>query len=159
MRLTLIAVGRLKRGPERDLVARYHERAVKAGRSVGFRAVDLVEVSESPARDTARRMTEESIAIASVIPDGAAVVILDERGDSLDSAGFTKALQRWRDEARDVAFVIGGPDGLAEALRDRAERRLAFGAATWPHQLVRVMLLEQIYRAVTILSGHPYHRE
>ena len=159
MRLTIIAVGRLKRGPERDLVARYHERAVKAGRSVGFRAVDLVEVSESPARDTARRMTEESIAIASVIPDGAAVVILDERGDSLDSAGFTRILQRWRDEARDVAFVIGGPDGLADSLRDRAERRLGFGAATWPHQLVRVMLLEQLYRAVTILSGHPYHRE
>jgi len=159
MRLTIIAVGRLKRGPERDLVARYHERAAKAGRGVGFRAVDLVEVSESPARDTARRMTEESIAITSVIPEAAAVVILDERGDSLDSAGFTKLLQRWRDEARDVAFVIGGPDGLADSLRDRAERRLAFGAATWPHQLVRVMLLEQLYRAVTILSGHPYHRE
>jgi 23S rRNA (pseudouridine1915-N3)-methyltransferase len=160
MRLTIIAVGRLKRGPERDLVARYHERAVKAGRSVGFRAVDLVEVSESPARDTARRMTEESIAIASVIPEGAAVVILDERGESLDSAGFTRMLQRWRDDGREaLAFVIGGPDGLADSLRDRSERRLAFGAATWPHQLVRVMLLEQVYRAVTILSGHPYHRE
>jgi 23S rRNA (pseudouridine1915-N3)-methyltransferase len=160
MRLTIIAVGRLKRGPERDLVASYHERAVKAGRSVGFRAVDLVEVSESPARDTARRMTEESIAIASVIPEGAAVVILDERGESLDSAGFTRMLQRWRDDGREaLAFVIGGPDGLADSLRDRAERRLAFGAATWPHQLVRVMLLEQLYRAVTILSGHPYHRE
>ena len=160
MRLTIAAVGRLKRGPERDLVARYHERALKAGRSVGFRAVDLVEINESPARDAARRMTEESIAIASVIPDGATVVVLDERGESLNSQAFTDVLRRWRDNGREaVAFVIGGPDGIAANLRDRAELRLAFGAATWPHQLVRVMLLEQIYRAVTILSGHPYHRE
>jgi 23S rRNA (pseudouridine1915-N3)-methyltransferase len=160
MRLTIAAVGRLKRGPERDLVARYHDRALKAGRSVGFRAVDLVEINESPARDAARRMTEESIAIATVIPDGAAVVVLDERGESLNSPAFTEILRRWRDNGREAAvFVIGGPDGIAGNLRDRAELRLAFGGATWPHQLVRVMLLEQIYRAVTILSGHPYHRE
>jgi 23S rRNA (pseudouridine1915-N3)-methyltransferase len=160
MRLTIAAVGRLKRGPERDLVARYHERALKAGRSVGFRAVDLVEINESPARDAARRMTEESIAIASVIPDGATIVVLDERGETLGSQAFTDVLRRWRDNGREaVVFVIGGPDGIAGNLRDRAELRLAFGAATWPHQLVRVMLLEQIYRAVTILSGHPYHRE
>lgn len=160
MRLTVAAVGRLKRGAERDLVARYHERAVKAGRAIGFRALDLVEIGESPARDAARRMTEESIAIASVIPDGAAVVVLDERGENLDSPSFADLLRCWRDNGRPAAaFVIGGPDGIAVTLRQRAELRLAFGAATWPHQLVRVMLLEQLYRAVTILSGHPYHRE
>ena len=106
-----------------------------------------------------RRMLEESIAIANVIPERAVTVILDERGESLDSASFAGRLQGWRAEDRPaVVFVIGGDDGLAPSLRDKAELRLAFGAATWPHQLVRIMLLEQLYRAVTILSGHPYHR-
>ena len=85
--------------------------------------------------------------------------MLDQRGESLDSAAFAALLGRWRDDGRPAAvFVIGGADGLAPSLRDKAQLRLAFGAATWPHQLVRVMLLEQIYRAATILAGHPYHR-
>ncbi len=104
-------------------------------------------------------MIEESIALANVIPDRAVIVLLDERGDNLDSAALAAQLRRWRDDGRPAAvFVIGGDDGLAPSLRDKATLRLAFGAATWPHQLVRVMLLEQLYRAVTILSGHPYHR-
>ena len=104
-------------------------------------------------------MVEESIALANVIPDKAVVLILDERGESLDSATLASRLGRWRDDGRPAAvFIIGGDDGLAPSLRDKASVRLAFGAATWPHQLVRVMLLEQIYRAVSILSGHPYHR-
>ena len=159
MRVVIAAVGRMKQGPERELAERYRKRAATSGRTAGLHDFDIVEIKESRAGETQRRVLEESIAIANIIPERAVTVVLDERGDSLDSAGFTKTLQRWRDEARDVAFVIGGPDGLAESLRDRAERRFAFGAATWPHQLVRVMLLEQLYRAVTILSGHPYHRE
>ena len=104
-------------------------------------------------------MVEESIALANVIPDRAVTVLLDEHGDNLDSAALATQLQRWRDDGRPAAvFVIGGDDGLAPSLRDKATLRLAFGAATWPHQFVRVMLLEQLYRAVTILSGHPYHR-
>jgi 23S rRNA (pseudouridine1915-N3)-methyltransferase len=105
-------------------------------------------------------MLEESIALANVIPDGAAVVLLDPKGDNLDSPSLTARLRAWRDGGREtVAFLIGGPDGLAPILAEKATIRLAFGAATWPHQLVRVMLLEQLYRVVTILSGHPYHRE
>jgi 23S rRNA (pseudouridine1915-N3)-methyltransferase len=104
-------------------------------------------------------MTEESIALANVIPDRAAIVLLDERGEDLDSASLANRLARWRDDGRAAAvFVIGGDDGLAPSLRDKAALRLAFGKATWPHQLVRTMLLEQIYRVTTILSGHPYHR-
>jgi 23S rRNA (pseudouridine1915-N3)-methyltransferase len=147
MRLTVAAIGRLREGPERELAERYRKRAEQLGRRIGLRDVEIVEVRESRAQEVGKRMIEESIAIANVIPDKAAVVILDERGDSLDSAALAKELGKWRDNGRPAAvFIIGGDDGLA------------FGAATWPHQLVRGMLLEQLYRAVTILAGHPYHR-
>jgi 23S rRNA (pseudouridine1915-N3)-methyltransferase len=159
MNLIVAAVGRMKKGPERDLAERYRERATKAGRAVGIQDVEVVEVAESRARELNRRTIEESIALAQLIPDGAVTVVLDQRGESLDSARFTSTLQRWRDNGRPAAvFVIGGADGLAPSLNEKADLRLAFGAATWPHQLVRIMLLEQLYRAVTILAGHPYHR-
>jgi 23S rRNA (pseudouridine1915-N3)-methyltransferase len=94
-----------------------------------------------------------------VIPDGAAVVLLDRMGENLSTEALTGRLTSWRDSGQDATvFIIGGPDGLAPTLREKADLRLAYGGATWPHQLVRVMLLEQLYRAVTILSGHPYHR-
>jgi 23S rRNA (pseudouridine1915-N3)-methyltransferase len=159
MRILVAAVGRLKRGPEQNLAERYRERAVKSGRGVGLRALEVVEIAESRAREAQRRMLEESIALANVIPKGAATVLLDPRGEPIDSASFSKRLSGWNDAGRDAAFVIGGPDGLAPTLRDQADLHLAFGALTWPHQLVRIMLLEQIYRATTILSGHPYHRD
>ena len=159
MRIVIAAVGRLKRGPEAELAERYRERAVKSGRGIGLRSLDVIEIAESRARDAQRRMLEESIALANIIPERAAIVLLDPRGETLDSSGFVKRLRGWNDGGRDVAFVIGGPDGLAPTLSEGADLHLAFGALTWPHQLVRVMLLEQIYRAITMLSGHPYHRE
>lgn len=159
MRLLIAAVGRLKSGPERDLAERYRKRAAQAGRSVGLTGFEIVEIRESRADDTARRMLEESIAIANVIPERAVTILMDERGESLSSSAFAGHVQAWRMDAKLAAvFVIGGADGLAPGLRDKANLTMAFGAATWPHQMVRVMLLEQIYRAVTILSGHPYHR-
>jgi 23S rRNA (pseudouridine1915-N3)-methyltransferase len=159
MRLTIIAVGRLKQGPERQLAERYRERTAKAGKALGFRSLELLEIDESRHRDAERRILEESIAIANLVPASSALVLLDERGDAIGSKEFAATLGRWRDDGRaDCTFVIGGPDGLASTLRDKALLRLAFGALTWPHQLVRIMLLEQIYRATTILAGHPYHR-
>jgi len=159
MRIVVAAVVRLKRGPESELAERYRERAVKSGRGIGLRSLDVIEIAESRARDAQRRMLEESIALANVIPDKAATVLLDPRGETLDSNGLVKRLRGWNDGGRDAVFVIGGPDGLAPTLSERADLHLAFGALTWPHQLVRVMLLEQIYRAITMMSGHPYHRE
>ena len=159
MRIVVAAVGRLKRGPESDLAERYRERAIKSGRGIGLRSLEVVEIAESRAREAQRRVLEESIALANVIPKGAATVLLDPRGEALHSSAFTKRLRGWNDGGRDVAFVVGGPDGLALTLSDQAALHLAFGGLTWPHQLVRIMLLEQIYRATTILSGHPYHRE
>jgi 23S rRNA (pseudouridine1915-N3)-methyltransferase len=159
MRLLVCAIGRLKQDPERELAASYRKRAETAGRPLGLRAIEIVEIRESRAQDAERRRTEESIALANVIPEEGMVVILDQRGENLDSAGLATLLQRWRSEnCPAVSFIIGGADGLAPSFAQRAKLRLAFGAATWPHQLVRIMLLEQLYRAGTILSGHPYHR-
>jgi 23S rRNA (pseudouridine1915-N3)-methyltransferase len=159
MRIAIAAVGRLKQGPERELAERYRKRAADAGRGVGLTGFEVIEIRESRADNAERRMLEESIAIANLIPERAVAVLLDERGDNVPSAAFAGHLQGWRTQDRPAAiFIIGSADGLAPSLRERAGLAVAFGAATWPHQLVRIMLLEQLYRAVTILSGHPYHR-
>jgi 23S rRNA (pseudouridine1915-N3)-methyltransferase len=159
MRLLVIAVGRLKQGPERELVERYRERFDDFGRKLGFRGIEIREIAESRARDAGSRMAEEAAAISAAIPPKSALVALDERGDNVDSSALARHLARWQaDQTANTIFAIGGADGLSPELRRMAVLRLAFGAATWPHQMVRVMLLEQIYRAATILAGHPYHR-
>jgi 23S rRNA (pseudouridine1915-N3)-methyltransferase len=153
MRLVVAAIGRLKEGPERELVERYRKRADQTGKRIGFRDVEVLEIRESRAQEVGKRMIEESIALANVIPDKAVIIILDQRGESLDSGTLATRLGRWRDDGRPATvFVIGGDDG------DKAAFQLAFGESTWPHPLVRAMLLEQLYRSMTILSGHPYHR-
>jgi 23S rRNA (pseudouridine1915-N3)-methyltransferase len=159
MRLVVVSIGRLKQGPERELAERYRERFDDIGRKLGFRGLDIHEIPESRARDPATRIAEEAAAISAAIPEKSVLVALDERGDNVDSATFARYLGRWRDEqAGHTIFAIGGADGLSPELRRKAKLRMAFGSATWPHQMVRVMLLEQIYRAATILAGHPYHR-
>jgi 23S rRNA (pseudouridine1915-N3)-methyltransferase len=159
MRLLVIAIGRLKQGPERELAERYRERFDDIGRKLGFRGLEIHEIPESRARDAATRIAEEAAAISAEIPPKSSLVALDERGDSIDSNTFARNLGRWRDDQiANTIFSIGGADGLSPELRRMAKLRMAFGSATWPHQMVRVMLLEQIYRAATILAGHPYHR-
>jgi len=159
MRIIVAAIGRLKRGPETELSERYRKRAAQTGRNLGLRDVEIIEIKESRAGDAGKRVLEESIALANVIPQDAAVVLLDSRGQNLDSSSFAAQLAKWRANDRPVViFLIGGADGLAKSLREEAELQLSFGTTTWPHQLVRVMLMEQIYRATTILTGHPYHR-
>jgi 23S rRNA (pseudouridine1915-N3)-methyltransferase len=159
MRIVVAAVGRLKKGPETELSERYAKRAAQTGRSLGLRNIDIIEIRESRAADAGKRMLEESIALANIIPQRAAVVLLEAQGENLDSASLAARLAKWRRDDRPAAvFMIGGADGLSPSLRAKAELRLAFGATTWPHQLVRIMLLEQLYRATTILAGHPYHR-
>jgi 23S rRNA (pseudouridine1915-N3)-methyltransferase len=159
MRLVVISVGRLKQGPERELAERYRDRFDDIGRKLGFRGLEMHEIPESRARDAATRIAEEAVAISDLIPEKSVLVTLDEHGTSIDSATFARNLGRWRDDSvANNVFVIGGADGLSPDLRRKSKLTVAFGAATWPHQLVRVMLLEQIYRAATILAGHPYHR-
>jgi 23S rRNA (pseudouridine1915-N3)-methyltransferase len=159
MRIMVIAVGRLKQGPERELADRYAARFDDAGRKLGFRGLEVREIPESRARDAATRIAEEAAAVTALMPEKSTLVALDEHGDSIDSSTFARHLGRWRDESvANTIYVIGGADGLSPELQRKAKLRLAFGKATWPHQLVRVLLLEQIYRAATILAGHPYHR-
>jgi 23S rRNA (pseudouridine1915-N3)-methyltransferase len=160
MRIVIAAVGRLKGGPERELAGRYRDRAITAGRSLGLRGPDVIEVKESRARDMERRVTEEAIALAGALPDNAVKVVLDRRGQNVSSEGLAQLLRAWRDSDREaVCFIAGGADGLAAGLLGAADMSFAFGSATWPHQLVRIMLMEQLYRAMTILAGHPYHRD
>ena len=159
MRIVVIAVGRLKQGPERELAERYQKRFSEIGRKLGFRGPDFREIGESRAREAKSRIAEEATAISTAIPENSVLVTLDEHGDNIDSATLARLLGRWRDQAvADTSFAIGGADGLSPDLQGKAKFRVAFGAATWPHQMVRVMLLEQLYRAATILAGHPYHR-
>ena len=158
MKLAVLAVGRLKDGPERELVTRYGERATALGRSLGFAPLQFVEIIESRARREAERQSEEGAAILGKTA-GAPLIVFDERGTSLASEAFAQRLAGWRDGGRPgAAFAIGGPDGLDGAVRSAADLVLSFGALTLPHQLVRVLVAEQLYRALTILAGHPYHR-
>ena len=158
MKLAVVAVGRLKDGPERELVERYGERTAGLGRSLGFAPVQFLEIPESRARRDADRRAEEGTAILDKAA-GAVLVAFDERGRSLASDAFAERIAGWRDQGRSgLSFVIGGPDGLDGRVRAAADLVLSFGALTLPHQLVRVLVVEQLYRALTILAGHPYHR-
>jgi len=158
MHITIAAVGRLKTGPERALMERYRDRAGKAARPLGL-TVAVREFAESRATGAAARMDQEAAAILAALPAGAVVVALDEAGTPLASRALAARIAKWRESAvADLVFVIGGADGLGQAVGERADFRLAFGPATWPHQLVRIMLAEQLYRVVAILTGHPYHR-
>jgi 23S rRNA (pseudouridine1915-N3)-methyltransferase len=159
MRLSLVCVGRLKAGPERELFERYSIRLTESARGVGLVGVDLREIGESRARRPEDRRAEEGAAILTAVPTGGDLVLLDERGTSPTSEEWAADIGRARDASRIVyAVAIGGPDGLDLSLRAQAHRIISFGSLTWPHQLVRVMAAEQLYRALTILAGHPYHR-
>ncbi len=150
MRLLIAAAGRWKAGPERALFEHY------AGR-IAF-ALELREIEEKKKLKPQALKKREGELLLAQVPDGAVVVALDEGGKTLSSVAFAEKIGRWRDEARDVAFIIGGADGLDGAVKNRADLVLGFGSQTWPHLLVRGLLAEQIYRAGCILSGHPYHR-
>lgn len=159
MRLLIAAIGRLKAGPERELLARYLERTNASGKALALSPLEVIEIPESPSQTATKRKSDEAAALLAAIPAGAKIIALDERGKSFSSEDFTKKLSLFRDDgAPCTAFLIGGADGLDEGLRKKADLTIAYGAATFPHQIVRILLAEQIYRSVTILSGHPYHR-
>lgn len=159
MRIAIAAVGRMKQGPERELVGRYLDRAVLSGKPLGLTGFETIELTESRASSSPARKADEAKALRAALPEGI-VVALDERGKMQGSEAFANQLARWRDDGRPaVSFVIGGADGLDPDFVKAADLTLSFSPLTWPHQLVRIMLAEQLYRATTILSGHPYHRE
>lgn len=151
MRLLIAAVGRHKRGPLKALEEHY------AGRILW--PLTLREVEERKALPAAELKEREGALLLAAVPAGATIIALDERGPAISSTDFAGKIAQWRDRGvSDLAFLIGGADGHGEAIRQRADLVLSLGAMTWPHLLVRGMLLEQIYRAQQILAGHPYHR-
>jgi len=155
MRIHICAVGRLRQAPERSLYEDYLARFDKTGRNLSLGPAKLIEVEDKKGVG----ITEEAKLLQRAIPPGALICALDERGDVFDSPKFARKIENWRDQGRqDVAFVIGGADGIDRTLRDQADAMLSFGKMVWPHMLVRVMLAEQLYRAATILAGTPYHR-
>lgn len=155
MRVTICAVGRLRAGPERTLIDDYQTRFDRTGRSLGLGPLTISEIDDRKGGG----MSAEAALLERAVPKGALICTLDERGKLLSSPDFAQLLARWRDTGRgDVAFVIGGADGIDPALRARADDSLSFGKMVWPHMLARVMLTEQLYRAASILGGAPYHR-
>ncbi len=159
MKVTIACVGKMKAGAEKDMFERYLDRARKAGRSVGITSVSVTELSESRAARAADRKDEEAQLLLNALPSGTILIAMDEHGKALSSEAFAKKVGNWADQgAPDVVLAIGGADGHGQALLQRADLKLALGSMTWPHQLVRIMCGEQIYRAITILTGHPYHR-
>ncbi len=159
MRLIVASVGRLRAGPEADLVARYHARLRKIGPGLGFRAFDVVECPPARAADVTQRRAEEAEKLRRAVPDGARRVTLEETGAAMTSVQLAHWLAAARDAGiSDTAFFVGGADGLDPGLCNAADLVLSLGRLTLPHQLAQVVLAEQLYRAATILGGHPYHR-
>jgi 23S rRNA (pseudouridine1915-N3)-methyltransferase len=159
MRLLIAAVGRLKRGPERELFAHYLSRAEALGRNLGMTPSGSVEVPEAKAGTTEARCAAEAGALLAKVPPSHKFICLDRTGDQLSSEAFARLLAKFRDGGLvGLVFLIGGADGLAPEALAKADQVLSLGSLTLPHGLARIVLAEQIYRALTILSGHPYHR-
>jgi len=150
----------MKTGPERELISRYQKRFIATGKGLGFSGLEIKEFAESRASSTIQRKGDEAARLNAAIPDGAFVIALDEHGKSVSSPLFAKKLQQVQNDGfRTIAMLIGGADGHGDEVLQRANLTLSFGRMTWPHQFARILLVEQLYRAMTILSAHPYHRE
>ncbi len=156
MKILIAAVGRLRDVPEAALAAEYAQRASVQGRQLGFKSIEIAEIEGKPPGD----QRAEAAALYRATPDDARKILLDERGAEWTSRQLAEKLARWRDDGQaNAVFWIGGADGVSQSVKDNADEKLAFGRQTWPHRLVRVMICEQIYRAVTILCSTPYHRD
>jgi 23S rRNA (pseudouridine1915-N3)-methyltransferase len=155
MRVTICAIGRLRAGPELDLIKNYLQRFDRTGRNLGLGPAQIIELEDKKGGGSAA----EAVLLERAIPKGAKVCAMDERGKVMTSPDFASLMGNWRDQGTsDLAFIIGGADGLTKELRAQADTSLSFGKMVWPHMLARVMLTEQLYRAASILSGSPYHR-
>ena len=158
MRLIVAAIGRLKDDGERDLIARYMKR-MSSGRAVGLSPVTIEELAESRASEATARQEDEAARLVDLTSECDFRIVLDERGRTMTSEAFARYLAARRDDGiKATSILLGGPDGHAASLRSSAGLTLSLGPMTLPHGLARVVLVEQIYRAITILSGHPYHR-
>jgi 23S rRNA (pseudouridine1915-N3)-methyltransferase len=154
----LACIGKLKAGPEKAIAEDYLARIQQIARTAGVKPLAVKEAAESQKATAPLRMTEEAAFLWAQVPEGSAVICLDERGKALGSEAFAALLRKHADQGQGIVFLLGGPDGHAAETRARASHVIALGAMTWPHRLARIMVLEQIYRGLTILTNHPYHR-
>ncbi|GJL98518.1 MAG: ribosomal RNA large subunit methyltransferase H [Methyloligella sp.] len=160
MQFDILAVGRLKQEAELKLQSRYIERISKSGPSLGIKSIQVTEFVEAKSQDVSTRKSDEASRMLASLPKGAFLIALDERGKTFSTADFSKQLQLKRDEGHSsLCFALGGPDGHGAELLNQAHMKLSLSPMTLPHGLARVILIEQLYRALTIWSGHPYHRE
>jgi 23S rRNA (pseudouridine1915-N3)-methyltransferase len=159
VRLVVAAVGRMKAGPEQALLERYSTRVSASGRGLGWGPLEIIDIPEGRAGDPVARRNDEARRLIAKVDGCDGLIVLDEKGRQYDSASFAADLKRRRAAGtRALAFLIGGPDGHGETVLGIAHTTLSLGAMTLPHMLARIILVEQLYRAVTILAGHPYHR-
>ena len=158
MRITIGAVGRLRSGPEQDLIAHYQKALKATGPRAGITSLSFLEIDDRRSNKGAADLKSASDSLLKKLPQECFLIVLDETGHALESTVFAERLQTWSQNHRDVAFLIGGADGHSQSVQSQADYLLSLGPATWPHMLARAMLMEQIYRASTILAGHPYHR-
>ena len=159
MRLQVLAIGKLKAGPEKALAQDYQTRLEGLGRKAGISNLTVTDFAESQGQIASQRQDEEARLLTSALAPKSFALVLDERGKSLTSEAFSGLLRRHLDQGtQNLAFLIGGPDGHSAETRKNAGQLISLSEMTWPHRLVRVMLFEQIYRAVTIMVKHPYHR-
>ena len=159
MKMIIASIGRLKSGEEKPLFDKYVKRSRDIAKLTGINSIDFIELAESQNRSIEKRKEEESDAILKALPTPNFLTTLDQTGKSLSSDKLSKLIHEQRTQnTKNFTFVIGGADGLSSNILAKSNLTLAFGSMTWPHQLVRIMLVEQIYRAFTILNGHPYHR-
>lgn len=149
----------MKKGPEQELADRYFDRFAKSATPLGLGFAKLYEIPESRAQTASQRMEEEGARLLEFLGETHRLIVLDERGKTMGSPEFSDKIALMRDNGtRNLTIALGGPDGHAEKIRQQADLLLSFGSMTWPHQIARILIAEQLYRASTILSGHPYHR-
>lgn len=152
MNIIIIAVGRIKNCPENEIINTYIKRCPWN--------IKIIEVEEKRPLKGAQRMEREGDLLLNAVPDGSTIIALDERGKQMRSTDLAKKIEAWQDQGiSNLVFLIGGADGFAEKVKSRANGLISLGTMTWPHMMVRAMLSEQLYRASTILSGHPYHKD
>ncbi len=160
LKLLIGAVGRMKKGPESALFKDYFDRCNKAGPKIGLGPLHVAEITEAKNPHRPERQRLEALGLAKMPLQNSRIIALDEHGRDLSSVALSQQLKTWRDDGiPQVSFLIGGPDGLDQSIIKGADLVLSFGAMTWPHMIVRILLAEQLYRSISLLSGHPYHRD
>ena len=160
MKCQIFAIGRLKKGPELELFERYFERAQAMGKSLGVSHLKCHDYVESRVATTEQRQRQEAELLFSKMPNSKhCFIVCDEKGRNVTTHELTKIIDNARENGQDVSFCLGGADGHSDLMREKADHIISMGKMTWPHQLARVMIMEQIYRCFSLMAGHPYHRD